>query len=131
MKAESGKGESESASRAASFARPGAAAVSPSDCFRALRTPLQFLKGIGPARAAQLEGLGLKTIEDLLYHLPFRYEERRQIGKIRLATVGEEQTFIGTLVAVNQRYVPNKRTRILTATLADETGQLGLVWYRV
>jgi len=104
---------------------------SPNDCFRALRTPLQFLKGIGPTRAAQLEGLGLKTIEDLLYHLPFRYEDRRQIGKIRLATVGKEQTFIGTLVAVNQRYVPNKRTRILTGTLADETGQLGLVWYRV
>jgi ATP-dependent DNA helicase RecG len=104
---------------------------SPNDCFRALRTPLQFLKGIGPARAAQLEGLGLKTIEDLLYHLPFRYEDRRQIGKIRLATVGKEQTFIGNLVAVNQRYVPNKRTRILTGTLADETGQLGLVWYRV
>jgi ATP-dependent DNA helicase RecG len=104
---------------------------SPSDCFRALRTPLQFLKGIGPARAAQLEGLGLKTIEDLLYHLPFRYEDRRQIGKILLATVGEEQTFIGTLVAVNQHYVPNKRMRMLTATLADETGQLGLVWYRV
>ncbi len=104
---------------------------SPNDCFRALRSPLQFLKGIGPTRAAQLEGLGLKTIEDLLYHLPFRYEDRRQIGKIRLAAVGKEQTFIGNLVSVNQRYVPNKRTRILTGTLADETGQLGLVWYRV
>ncbi|MGH7768257.1 MAG: DEAD/DEAH box helicase, partial [Candidatus Binatia bacterium] len=94
-------------------------------------TPLRFLKGIGPARAAQLEGLGLKTIEDLLYHLPFRYEDRRAIRKIRQATVGREETFIGKLAAVNQRYVPKMRRRILTATLADETGLLGLVWYRV
>ena len=106
-------------------------AVSPKDCFRALLTPLRFLKGIGPTRAAQLEGLGLKTIEDLLYHLPFRYEDRRDIRKIRQATAGREETFIGKLAAVSQRYVPKMRRRILTATLADETGLLGLVWYRV
>ncbi|HEY3303268.1 MAG TPA: ATP-dependent DNA helicase RecG [Candidatus Binatia bacterium] len=106
-------------------------AASPKDCFRALLTPLRFLKGIGPTRAEQLEGLGLKTVEDLLYHLPFRYEDRRAIRKIRQATVGREETFIGKLAAVSQRYVPKMRRRILTATLADETGLIGLVWYRV
>jgi ATP-dependent DNA helicase RecG len=110
---------------------PSSMPATPKDCFRALSTPLRFLKGVGPARAAQLEAAGLKTVEDLLYHLPFRYEDRRDIRKIRSAVVGREETFIGKLAAVSQRYVPKMRRRILTATLADETGQLGLVWYRV
>src|SRR3989442_558917 len=41
-----------------------------------LATPLRDLKGIGPTRAAELEARALKTIEDLLFHLPFRYEDR-------------------------------------------------------
>ncbi len=106
-------------------------ATSARDSFRALNTPLRFLKGIGPTRAAQLEGLGLKTVEDLLYHLPFRYEDRRQIRKIEQARVGEEATFVGKLVQLDQRYIPKRRGRMLTATLADETGRLGLLWYRV
>ena len=105
--------------------------VSPRNCFHALLTPLRFLKGIGPKRAALLEGMGLKTVEDLLYHLPFRYEDRRQIQKIRQATLGREETFIGKLVTLDQRYIPKRRRRMLTGTLADGTGWLGLVWYRV
>ena len=69
-------------------------ATSPKDSFRALLTPLRFLKGVGPMRAAQLEALGLKTVEDLLYHLPFRYDDRREIRKIREAAVGKVETFL-------------------------------------
>jgi ATP-dependent DNA helicase RecG len=105
--------------------------VLPKDSFRALQTPLRFLKGIGPTRAAQLEAFGLKTVEDLLYHLPFRYEDRRQIRTINAARLGEEETLLGKLVALNQKWVPRRRGRLLTATLADDTGRLGLVWYRV
>lgn len=38
-----------------------------------LNTPLTFVKGIGPARAAMLEAKGLATVEDLLAYVPFRY----------------------------------------------------------
>jgi ATP-dependent DNA helicase RecG len=114
-----------------SSSAPAPSTRSAKDCCRALRTPLRFIKGVGPTRAAQLEGLGLKTVEDLLYHLPFRYEDRRRIRKIDQARVGEEATFLGRLVQVDQRYVPKRRGRMLTATLADETGRLGLLWYRV
>jgi ATP-dependent DNA helicase RecG len=97
---------------------------------RALRTPIRFLKGVGPKRAAQLEGLGLRTVEDLLYHLPFRYEDRRQIKKIRDATLGAEETFVGRLVTLERKYIPRRRTQILLGRLADSTGSIGLVWYR-
>jgi ATP-dependent DNA helicase RecG len=100
------------------------------ESLRALQTSVQFLKGVGPARAAQLEGFGLRTIEDLLYHLPFRYEDRRGLAAIREAQLGAQQTFVGWLVALSQRYIPRRRMRMLHATLEDDTGRLALVWYR-
>ncbi len=47
------------------------------DCLRQLATSIQFLKGVGPKRAEQLEAAGLSTVEDVLYHLPFRSENPR------------------------------------------------------
>lgn len=105
--------------------------ILPQDCVRALQTPLRFLKGVGPKRAEQMAGLGLRTIEDLLYHLPFRYEDRRQIKTIGQAIVGREESFIGKLVALQRKFIPSRRRSLLLGTLADGTGSLGLVWYRV
>lgn len=96
----------------------------------ALQTPLRFLKGIGPKRAAQLAAFGLQTVEDLLYHLPFRYEDRRQVKNIKQAVVGQEQTFIGTLAGVEKKYNPRRRAQILTARLVDPSGVIGLIWFR-
>lgn len=44
-----------------------------------LATPLQYVKGVGPGRAQALSAAGYETVGDLLYHLPFRYEDRRAI----------------------------------------------------
>lgn len=91
---------------------------------------MRFLEGVGPKRAAQLEELGLRTVEDLLYHLPFRYEDRRQIKKIGQAAVGIEETFIGELVVLEKRFIPSRRRQIVVGRLADASGYLELVWYR-
>ena len=50
----------------------------------ALSSPLTALPGVGPSRAEQLQQKGLATVEDLLYYLPFRNEDR-----IHFTTVGE------------------------------------------
>ena len=97
---------------------------------RALATPIKNLKGVGPKRAAQLESFGLKTIGDLLHHLPFRYDDRRQIKKIAQAVAGEEASFVGSLAALQKRYVPRLRRQMLLATLRDESGSIDLIWYR-
>jgi len=58
-----------------------------------LSTPVQYVKGIGPRVAEVLAAKGISTVEDLLYYLPFRYEDRlnpRGIGELRpgeMATV--------------------------------------------
>jgi len=97
---------------------------------RALATPIQFLKGVGPKRAERLQAAGLCTVEDLLYHLPFRYEDRRQLKKISAALLGQEETFVGELIALQSRFVPRRRMQMMTATIRDATGLLDLVWYR-
>jgi len=97
---------------------------------RALNTPIQFLSGVGPKRAAQLESFGIHSIGDLLCHLPFRYEDRRQIKKISAAVRGEEASFIGRLIGLQSKYVPRRRSRMLLAILQDDTGSIDLVWYR-
>ena len=99
------------------------------DCIRALLTSLRFLKGVGPKRAAQLEGLGLKTVEDLIYHLPFRYEDRRRIKKIQQASLGEVESYIGKVTALEKKYIPRRRRQMLLGRLTDDTGSIGLVWY--
>ncbi|MBI2179587.1 MAG: ATP-dependent DNA helicase RecG [Deltaproteobacteria bacterium] len=95
-----------------------------------MQTPLRYLQGIGPKRAEQLAGIGLLTVEDLLYHLPFRYEDRRRIKKIAAAVVGREESFVGRLVALQKRFNPRRRAQMLTGRLADDSGVMGLVWYR-
>jgi ATP-dependent DNA helicase RecG len=100
------------------------------ESLRALRTPIRFLKGVGPKRAAQLESCGLVTVEDLLYHLPFRYEDRRQLAKLRESVPGQEQTFVGQLTGLKSKFNPRLRRNIVTAMLRDETGAIDLIWYR-
>jgi ATP-dependent DNA helicase RecG len=100
------------------------------ESLRVLQTPLRFLKGVGPKRAEETEKFGLRSIEDLLYHLPFRYEDRRQIKKISDATIGRDETFIGHIRALQKKYNPRRRARLLLVTLADGSGSLGLLWYR-
>ena len=59
-----------------------------------LTTPLTYVKGIGPARAAMLEAKGLSVVEDLLAYVPFRYEDRSNVKTIAQLAPGEMATVI-------------------------------------
>ena len=50
--------------------------------------PIQFIKGVGPAKAKLLANLGVNTVEDLLYLFPNRYEDRSQFTPIAMVQVG-------------------------------------------
>jgi ATP-dependent DNA helicase RecG len=60
-----------------------------------LSTPLQYVKGIGPARAQMLSAKGLETVADLLYYAPFRYEDRSNIKTIAELAPGEKAVTVG------------------------------------
>ena len=102
--------------------------VDPAACYEALQLSLDVLKGIGPVRAAQLAARGLATVEDLLYHLPFRYEDRRDVRPIAEAAAGESGAFVGRLTSLRTGRIRRGR-RILTGALTDDTGSLELVWF--
>ena len=60
-----------------------------------LASPVQFVKGVGPQRAEALAREGVTTVEDLLFHLPMRYEDRRQLAPHRRPASGHEGLGLG------------------------------------
>lgn len=87
-----------------------------------LSDPVRFLKGVGPKIASLLEKKGVRTVEDLLYYLPRRYEDRRNIGTIAGLKPGCRETFSGTVISSElKRY--GRRT-LFEATLGDSSGML-------
>ena len=93
-------------------------------------TALRFLKGVGPRRAAALAKQGLETVEDLLYVLPFRYEDRRTFARIADLRVGGPETTLGVEV-LSSRIIPTRRRgfSVFEARLRDGSGQVRAVWY--
>jgi len=95
---------------------------------RALDTPLQYLKGIGPRRARLLAKLGLATVEDALFYLPARHEDRRQLTPLGSLTLGDARTSIGTIAGISPP--PRGRPRVpLEVLLSDGSGYLKAVWF--
>ena len=90
---------------------------------------LQYIKGVGPKRALLLEKLGLKCIEDCLFFLPFRYEDRTLVKKIADLTPGERVTFTGDIVVAETQRI-GRRKKILSIHIKDETGTIPAKWFR-
>ncbi len=94
-----------------------------------LASPVQFLKGVGPRRAEQMARLGIETVEHVLYHLPFRYEDRRSLSTIAELVPGAEATVVAEIVAVGTAVAGRNRRRILEARASDGSGVLTLTWF--
>ena len=88
---------------------------------------VQYLKKVGPVRAILFSKLNVKTLEDLLYFLPFRYEDRTEIKQIGALVPGEEQTITGEIVSVD--LIETRKIRIVRAAVRDETGMLQVKWF--
>ncbi|MCS7245548.1 MAG: ATP-dependent DNA helicase RecG [candidate division WOR-3 bacterium] len=64
-----------------------------------LNTEIRFLKGIGETRAKRLNKIRIRTIKDLLYHLPRKYLDRRNIVKLSSAVIGKDIITKGEVVS--------------------------------
>jgi ATP-dependent DNA helicase RecG len=93
-----------------------------------LATPLQFLKGVGPRRAADLEHAGLVTLEDLLYRFPVRYEDRSRLRPIASLAPGQSVSIAGRVLACGLRSTRRPGFKIFEAAIDDGTGSLRAVW---
>ncbi|HEX2698522.1 MAG TPA: OB-fold nucleic acid binding domain-containing protein, partial [Anaerolineales bacterium] len=95
----------------------------------ALNAPLTVLQGVGPKHAQTLESIGLKTLGDMLYYFPRRYEDYSQLKPIKSLWYGEQVTVIGTIQSVHTRPIRGGGATIIEAILGDGTGSLRLSWF--
>lgn len=95
-----------------------------------LQTPIEYLKGVGPARGELLrKELGIRTYSDLLNLFPNRYIDRTRYYKIgELRESPSEMQIIGKIVHV--KTVEQTRGKRLVATFVDDTGEMELVWFQ-
>ena len=95
-----------------------------------LKTPIDYLKGVGSERAKTLQSeLSIFRYEDLLNYFPFRYVDRSKYYKIKeiTPTLAEIQV-VGKMISL--REIGQNRGKRLTARFVDETGEIELVWFR-
>jgi len=104
---------------------PGSAALRVLSLADGVRT----LRGVGPARAALLERLGVTTIGDLLRLLPRRYDDRRALTTIAALGAGESGSFIARVAAAGAQ-ATHRRWRVFRAVFADDTGSIEALWFR-
>lgn len=95
-----------------------------------LKAPIEFLKGVGPARAELLRTeLNIHTFQDLLSLFPYRYIDRTQFYNIaQLQQTNAEVQIIGKITSV--KMISQKQGKRMVATFEDETGEMELVWFR-
>ena len=97
---------------------------------RIFENNITYLKGVGPKKAEILKKeLGIVVFDDLLNYFPFRYVDKSKIYKVS-DVVSDNTYFQLAGYVTNMTKVGDKRARYITATLTDESGSIGLVWFR-
>lgn len=93
-----------------------------------LKTPMRFIKGVGPKLAEILAKKGIATVEDALYLLPNRYEDRRELHTISRLRPGSSEAFFATVVSAQPMTTKGGRS-YFEAIVSDDTGSLTLKWF--
>ena len=91
-----------------------------------VHTPITILKGVGPAVAEKLAKVGLENLQDVLFHLPSRYQDRTRITPIGALRPGQDAVVAGVVMAAN--IVMGKR-RSLLVRIQDGSGGLTLRFF--
>jgi ATP-dependent DNA helicase RecG len=88
-----------------------------------LDTPVQYVKGIGPRRAAQLAEHGIRTVAELVEYAPFRYEDRTRFRPIRSVREGEWALVQGRIARVDGFQARSRRLSVVELVVRDPTGE--------
>ena len=100
----------------------------PADAVAKAAMPLQYLKGVGPRKAADLKKAGLHTVEDLLFRFPRRYEDRSRLQKIISLRPGMTAAISGVVLNAGLAHTRRPGFRLFSALIQDESGQIQAVW---
>jgi len=88
--------------------------------------PLSTFKGVGPSLAEKLEKIGLLSVQDILFHLPLRYEDKTRVTTVRDLLIGTSTNIIGE---ITDSQITHGKRRMLVVTLHDGTGSIQLCFF--
>jgi len=88
----------------------------------------RFVKGVGPSRLELLNRLGIETVEDLLYCLPRRYEDRSKIKDVSEIKKGKFETIRVKVLAFGDR-TTKRGMNIFRVAVGDSKGVIHAVWF--
>src|SRR3989338_4318886 len=91
-------------------------------------SPISSLAMIGPYFQKLLEKLSIQTIGEILYHAPFRYDNYSLVSKIAGIQVGETVSVEGRITDFKNIFTRSGK-KLQKAKLADETGEISLIWF--
>lgn len=95
-----------------------------------LTSPVASISKVGPKFQMLLEKLDIFTIEDLIYHFPYRYNDLSTIKPINTLISNEIVTVKATLVSVENIFTKNRK-RITSAKFQDNTGDIEAIWFNM
>ncbi len=93
-----------------------------------LETPIRYLPHVGPVMASRLTKLGIETVDELLFHIPFRYDDFSLVSTIGEVQPGETVTVKGTVEKFSAFFTKTGK-KIQEARVVDDTGKLSVVWF--
>jgi len=95
---------------------------------KSLDTSIQYIKGVGPRNSRVLARLGIETVSDMLYFLPFRYEDRSNFTTVSKLEVGTLATLKGEIKTLGSTRT-KRGIDIFQLALDDGTGIIYGVWF--
>ncbi|MBI2414491.1 ATP-dependent DNA helicase RecG [candidate division WWE3 bacterium] len=95
-----------------------------------LTSPVSSVPKIGPKFTYLLGKLEIKTVEDLLYHFPFRYDDYSQVKLIKDLIIYEICTVKATLEKIENIFTKTGK-KFTKAIISDETGKVSILWFNM
>lgn len=93
-----------------------------------LQTPVSQMSKAYKLYARRLEKLGIFTLKDFLFHIPFRYDDYSVVFPIWQLQAGDVVTIKGTVEKIENTYTRKWKT-LQRATIKDETGSVNILWF--
>jgi ATP-dependent DNA helicase RecG len=97
--------------------------------YRLWEYPIQYVRGVGPKKAEVLARAGIRTVEDAVWSLPWRYEDRTQVRSIGSLVPGQSAVVAAEVQAAALKVTAHQRKKLVEVTVSDRTGDLHLIWF--
>lgn len=91
--------------------------------------PIEKLRNVGPRNLSRLYKLGIRTVKDLLWHFPVRYEDYTETVPIAQVEPGQKVNVQGEVLKISSKRIFPRRMSITNAIVGDQSGAIKVVWF--